>query len=324
MTRLPAIRGGARPSFHAPPGEGEGEGEGGGGGRGEALVFEGLRSPPESIELRCLHQELGRGVLIGIGTLQLSGLDGGGGDPVQQPRPDGTSPWELEASSVELRDDRGKPAGSIEVQLAWLPRRKARKQVGGGRPSLLTVGVIRGEDIRSPWGSRYEPYKGRYDDPYCVVRVGTVRERSPAARPLENAPDRLTKNAPPRFFVVAQTTLRTYTMSQLVGRRVAQKASRDLTIVAAEASISRAREADAKLAKDELWEFAEHLGLEVDSEPHLLWVAQEAAHSCAENRPDCLLRRPGHIHLGCPDIRRVGWDVQGFAEGLGGSTTGER
>eukprot|EP01047_Picozoa_sp_COSAG01_P026310 COSAG01_NODE_1691_length_9480_cov_5.430231_5_plen_198_part_00 len=142
-------------------------------------MFEGLRSPPESIELRCLHQELGRGVLIGIGTLELSGLGGGGGgDPAQQPRPDGTSPWELEASSVELRDDWGKPAGSIEVRLAWLPRRKARKQVGGGRPSQLTVGVIRGEDIRSPWGSRYAPSKGRYDDPYCVVRVGTVRERS--------------------------------------------------------------------------------------------------------------------------------------------------
>jgi hypothetical protein len=78
---------------------------------------------------------------------------------------------------VELRDDRGKPAGSIEVQLAWLPRRKARKQVGGGRPSQLTVGVIRGEDIRSPWGSRYEPYKGHYD-PYCVVRVGTTSLRT--------------------------------------------------------------------------------------------------------------------------------------------------
>ena len=79
--------------------------------------------------------------------------------------------------------------------------------------------------------------------------------------------------------------------------------------------MSRAREADAKLAKDELWEFAEHLGLEVDSEPHLLWVAQEAAHSCVENRSDCLSAGLATYTWGALISAASAWMCRGLPKG---------
>lgn len=120
---------------------------------GEALHFD-VKNPPKLIEVRCCDVDVTAAFAIGGGTLpdELAG----------QEAFDRKAPWRGPMLTVELKDDRGRPTGSVCVTVSWTPHPRP--------PHRLCVTVCRAQHLKQT--------AGQHLDPYVTVRVGTTTLRT--------------------------------------------------------------------------------------------------------------------------------------------------
>lgn len=124
---------------------------------GEALHFD-VKAPPKLIEVRCCDEDVTADFAIGVGTVP-DALAG-------QEAFDRKATWRGPSLTVELKDDRGRPTGSVCVAVSWTPHPRP--------PHRLCVTVCRAQHLKQTAGQGLHHL-------YCTVRVGTITLRTQVA-----------------------------------------------------------------------------------------------------------------------------------------------